>query len=67
MRTMSLALTLTLVVATVGCGEQQAQEAQPPPAAREHLWQEQTDSLDKARQVEDRLREGAERQKQTAE
>jgi hypothetical protein len=57
---MGITLRLALCVTMVGLA---ACSDEGPGTVEEHVWQEQTDTLDQARGVADRLREGAQRTK----
>lgn len=56
-------LVLSILIFTFslyGCGDK-------PPPPKEHVWKDLTDTIDKAKGVENTLQEGTERQKQEIE
>ena len=62
-----LALGLaTLATLGTGCSEEPIEPAEPEADDR-HIWSEQTDTMERARQVEQTLQDAAERQRRALE
>ena len=56
-------LVFALVALGAGCSDEPAEPAQDD----RHVWSEQTDTMERARQVEQTLQDAAERQRQALE